>query len=414
MNGKAGHKHTEVGVIPEEWDVAKLDDVSRIVDSLHQTPGFVGDGYAMVRVSDIKTGNLELSETLKVTKEVFETFTKTYRPRRNDIVLSRVGSYGVSSFVETDEPFCMGQNTVVIRPEIPPRLLYYLLNSQSTKRQIDDGSFGSGYKALSLKNIKSLVVPVPSTEAEQLAIAEALRDADLLLGALDELIAKKRDVKQAAMQQLLTGETRLPGFHDEWEERRLGDLAEMGSGGTPSSSVAAYYDGDIPWVSISDMTDAGKVIVTTERNLSRAGYENSAAQMFPIGTVLYAMYASLGECSIAGISLCTSQAILGIRPKENLYGEFLYYFLVSLKTVVRSLGQHGTQANLNKGMVQDFRLRLPRLPEQTAIAAVLSDMDAELRALEARRNKTRDLKQAMMQELLTGKTRLFPAGTAHA
>jgi type I restriction enzyme S subunit len=107
------------------------------------------------------------------------------------------------------------------------------------------------------------------------------------------------------------------------------------------------------------------------------------------------------------MSLCSSQAILGIRPRGNLSGEFLYYFLNSRKATVKTLGQQGTQANLNKGMVQDFHLSLPPLPEQTAIASVLSEMDAELAGLEQRREKTRALKQGMMQELLTGRTRLL-------
>ena len=244
--------------------------------------------------------------------------------------------------------------------------------------------------------------PVP----EQRAIAAALSDVDALLGGLDRLIAKKRDLKQAAMQQLLTGQTRLPGFSGEWEVKRLGDLADMGSGGTPLSSVSAYYDGKIPWVAISDMTKGGKILESTERNLTSLGLANSAAQIFPAETVLYAMYASLGECSIAGGSLCTSQAILGIRPKSSLIVDYLYYYLTSLKSVVKTLGQQGTQSNLNKGMVQDFRLSLPSVSEQTAIATILSDMDTELAALQTRRSKTQALKQAMMQELLTGRIRL--------
>jgi hypothetical protein len=112
----------------------------------------------------------------------------------------------------------------------------------------------------------------------------------------------------------------------------------MGSGGTPLSSVPAYYGGGIPWVSIADMTQAGKVIVVTEKTLTPLGLANSAAQMFPTGTVLYAMYASLGECGIAGISSCTSQAILGIRPTDRLDNEFLYYFLASIKGRVKTLG----------------------------------------------------------------------------
>jgi type I restriction enzyme S subunit len=120
------------------------------------------------------------------------------------------------------------------------------------------------------------------------------------------------------------------------------------------------------------------------------------------------MYASIGECVIAGVPVSSSQAILGIRPKPALVAEFLYYYLTSLKSVVKSLGQQGTQANLNKGMVEDFTMRLPPPAEQTAIAEVLSEMDAELEAMERRREKTRALKQAMMQQLLTGQTRLVP------
>ena len=188
--------------------------------------------------------------------------------------------------------------------------------------------------------------------------------------------------------------------------KRLGHVAQMSSGGTPPSSVRDYYDGDIPWVSISDMTKGGKVIINTDRNLSRLGLENSAATIYPAGTVLYAMYASLGECSIAGIPLSSSQAILGIRPKNELDKEFLYYWLCSIKVLVKTLGQQGTQSNLNAGMVRAFSLQLPPFPEQTAIAAVLSDMDAEIAALEQRLVNTRALKQGMMQELLTGRARL--------
>jgi type I restriction enzyme S subunit len=161
MEVKPGYKQTDVGVVPQEWVVSELEKAARVIDSLHQTPTFVSDGYPMVRVSDIKTGDLSFAETLRVTEAVFFEFTRNYRPKRGDIVLSRVGSYRVSSFVETDEPFCMGQNTVVLQPKLPSRFLYYTLNSRAITQQIEDGSYGSGYKSLSLKNIKELRLPVP-------------------------------------------------------------------------------------------------------------------------------------------------------------------------------------------------------------------------------------------------------------
>jgi type I restriction enzyme S subunit len=173
----------------------------------------------------------------------------------------------------------------------------------------------------------------------------------------------------------------------------------MRSGGTPISSIPEYYGGDIPWVSISDMTKSGKYITSTERNLSRSGLENCSAQIFPIGTVIYAMYASIGECNITGVPLCSSQAILGIRPSGRLDNEFLYYYLTLLKPRLKSLGQHGTQANLNKSIVQNIRFPLPTPAEQQKIAECLSSVD-ELIAAQARKlDALKTHKKGLMQQL---------------
>lgn len=193
---------------------------------------------------------------------------------------------------------------------------------------------------------------------------------------------------------------------EDWEVKKLGDIAEMASGGTPLTSNPNYYNGDIPWVSISDMTKGGKHIFATDKYITQLGFNNSACKIFPIGTVLYAMYASLGECSIAGIPLCSSQAILGIRVKENLDNEFLYYYLNYIKNTVKGYGQQGTQPNLNKEIVQNFQIKLPLIDEQRSIAQVLSDTDELINALDKLIAKKRDIKKAVMQELLTGKTRL--------
>jgi type I restriction enzyme, S subunit len=240
-----GYKQTEVGVIPEDWETSEFIKLAKVIDSLHKTPEFCADGYAMVRVADIKTGNLCLHETLKVCDAVFEEFVRNYRPKKGDIVLSRVGSYGVSSFVETDEPFCLGQNTVVIEPKIPSRFLYYALNSEYIREQIEDKSYGSGYKSLSLKNIKELTVALPPTIAEQNLIARALSDTDALIESLEQLLAKKRQIKKGAMQELLTGKRRLLGFVSKWEEKTFGEIFDYCSTATNSRSDL-IPDGDIP------------------------------------------------------------------------------------------------------------------------------------------------------------------------
>ena len=413
MEVKPGYKQTEVGVIPEDWDVQNGEQITILIGK-GGSPRWQGFEYSntgmlFVTSENVRDGFLDIREP-KYLPLAFHEKLKRTKLQKHDILVNLVGaSIGRSCQIQQELGEANVNQAVAVfrvKDEHSSAFLACCFQAPTTIERILEMQVDAARPNISLGDLRRFPIQLPPLP-EQRAIATALSDVDALLGGLDRLIAKKHDLKQAAMQQLLTGQTRLPGFHAEWEVKRLGDVADMGSGGTPPSSVPDFYDGDIPWASISDMTKGGKSILSTDRNLTRAGFANSAAQMFPAGTILYAMYASLGECSIAGISLCSSQAILGIRPKNKLSGEYLYYFLTSLKGIVKTLGQQGTQANLNKGMVQDFRLSLPPLPEQTAIADVMTEMDGELAGLTQRREKTRALKQAMMQELLTGKTRLI-------
>jgi len=271
--------------------------------------------------------------------------------------------------------------------------------TQSLTRQ------GAGRYKLTKAALEKVPLALPPP-AEQRAITEALDDTAHLIDRLEGLISKRRAIKQGMMQQLLTGKTRLPGFTKPWHAIRLGDYASMGSGGTPPSDVSHYYGGGIPWVSISDMTRAGRFVHKTEKTLSSEGLLHSAAKLYQDGVVLYAMYASLGECAVAVGRVSSSQAILGIAPGPELDRDYLYYSLFAIRDRVRELGQQGTQSNLNAGMVRDFSINLPELREQEAIAAALSDGDVELDLLKERLAKAQRVRQGMMQQLLTGRTRL--------
>ncbi len=413
----AGYKQTEVGVIPEDWAITSLDTVSKVVDSLHQTPIFSGDGFAMVRVTDIKTGNLNLEGALRVSANVFTEFTNNHKPKRGDIVLSRVGSYGVSSFVETDEPFCMGQNTVVVQPKIPPRYLYYVLNSPCIRRQIEDGSYGSGYKSLSLKNIKELSLPIPQVAEEQRAIAAALSDVDALLAKLDQFIAKKRDLKQAAMQQLLTGQTRLPGFSGAWEVKRLGDvgICLRGVSYRGDSDLSAFdTDSTKRLLRSNNVQDA--TVVTTDIQFVNSE-RVSTRQLLQESDILICMAngskALVGKAGLFNVRDgydYTFGAFMGCFRSNSAGANAMFVFYLfqtgRYRNYINNLLAGSSINNLTPTSIESLEFSIPPLPEQTAIATVLSDMDAELAALEARRDKTRALKQGMMQELLTGRIRL--------
>ncbi len=156
----------------------RLDDVADVIDSLHQTPLYVNNGLSMVRVTDIKGGSLNLKETLKVTHKVYDEFTKKYQPKVGDLLMTRVGSYGACSYINTEEKFCLGQNTVVIKPKIDSEFLYYCLIASNVKNQIKSFVTGSTQKTISLKNIRSLEIPIPSKEEVLLDIAKTLADLD--------------------------------------------------------------------------------------------------------------------------------------------------------------------------------------------------------------------------------------------
>lgn len=284
---------------------------------------------------------------------------------------------------------------------VDPRFIYYIFQTIDWRSMNE----ASGVPSLSSSRIENIGVKLPSLD-EQIIIREALDDADNLIVTLERLITKKQAIKTGMMQQLLTGAKRLPGYSEPWDATKLGAIATMGSGGTPLSSVSRYYGGGIPWVSISDMTSRGKFITATDITLTAEGLAASSAKLYEANILLYAMYASLGECSIAVGRVASSQAILGIKPGPNADIEFLYYWLQQMKHRVKTLGQQGTQSNLNAGMVRDFDIYLPKLEEQRAIGELLSEVDAELELLERRLVKARSIKQGMMQQLLTGRTRL--------
>lgn len=206
--GHTKFKKTELGEIPEEWEMVNLSEAANVIDSLHQTPEFSEHGYAMVRVADIKPGFLILDKTQKVTEDVFEEFTAKYRPQRNDIVLSRVGSYGVISYVGTDEPFCMGQNTVVLKPNINSLYLFYYLNHEQVQSQIENEVSGSGYKSLSLKSIRELNIALPKN-IEQEYIAKVLSSLDAKITNNIEGKTHLIKLKKGLMNDLLSGKIRI-------------------------------------------------------------------------------------------------------------------------------------------------------------------------------------------------------------
>ncbi|MFA5810640.1 MAG: restriction endonuclease subunit S [Thermoleophilia bacterium] len=416
MEVRPGYKRTEVGLIPEDWDVEPLGELSDFVTSGSRgwAQFYSESGALFIRSQNVREGRLSFDDVQFVTPPIGVEGNRT-KVESNDLLITITGnSVGNVALVEKtfDEAY-VSQHVGLVRLKEPTRGAYicrYLSPNSPGNPQISGSQSGQSKPGLNLQNLKDFRIALPPTANEQHAIATALCAIDALLGGLDRLIAKKRDLKQAAMQQLLTGQTRLPGFHGEWEVKRFGELGDIRSGGTPSTTQAHFWNGDVPWCTPTDITEllGRKYLIDTARTISAAGLKASSAEVIPPRSLIMTSRATIGECAINLVAMTTNQGFKNLVPFPESDVEFLYYLMTTQKAGLISLCGGSTFLEISKKQICAYEVTVPNeRDEQTAIAAILSDMDAELAALEARRDKTRDLKQAMMQELLTGRIRLL-------
>lgn len=380
-------------------------------NGIYKSPSFHGRGLKIINMGEL-FANPRIGVVSMNRVELTASEAEQFRVQPGDLLFARrslvlEGAGKCSVVVETDGPTTFESSIIRARPDpskASPIYLFYFWNSvvgqyclSLIRRQV-------AVAGITGSDLAQLEIPLPPLP-EQLAIATALSDADALIDSLERLIEKKRDIKQATMQQLLTGETRLPGFKGAWERKRLGTFATVYSGGTPLTSNTSFYGGNIPWITSTDLNQG--FIHEVEGRITHLGLENSSAKMIERDTLLLALYgATAGVAAISKITAAINQAVLAILPR-GLDTLFLYFKLQYLKKQIIGTFTQGGQPNLSGEIVKNLELKVPpTIEEQISIAKVLTDMDAELSALEKRRKKTILLKQGMMQELLTGRIRL--------
>lgn len=394
-------------MVPKGWMLLQVSDICKLQNGNSFKPHeWDTKGLPIIRIQNLNgSDNYNYFSGVPQDKWLVEP---------GQLLFSWAGTKGVSfgPFIWNGPKGVLNQHIykVFANENVHGHWLYLALLHITQKIEAQAHGFKSTLLHVQKKDIDNQFVLTPPV-AEQKKIAQLLSTWDKAISVTEKLLTNSQQQKKALMQQLITGKKRLLDesgmkFSGKWKRVKLGAIADMNSGGTPKSTVEEYYGGDIPWVSISDMTSNGKWIATTEKYLTELGLINSSARIYPKNSVLYAMYASIGECSIAAVNLTSSQAILGIRPKDCLNYEFLYFYLASLKEKIKLQGQQGTQSNLNAGMVKEFELNLPGIKEQQKIATVLSAADAEISTLEKKLACLKDEKKALMQQLLTGKRRV--------
>jgi type I restriction enzyme S subunit len=399
MELKQGYKQTEVGVIPVEWEdrtVGQLIEdgiIEKPLDGNHgnihpKSGDFVQYGIPFVMANNVQNGTVDLVNCSFIRREQADLLQKGFS-KSGDILLTHKATIGNTAIVG-EIPF----DYIMLTPQVT----YYRVANKSRisnfylRHFFDSTGFQNVLKVLAGGGTRSYIginaqhqlpVVLPPLP-EQRAIAEALSDVDGLLGGLERLIAKKRDLKQAAIQQLLTGQTRLPGFHGEWEVKTLGEVLTVRHG--KSQHGIAASDGRFP-------------ILASGGEIGRTN-----AFLHDKASVLIGRKGTIDSPQYVDSPFWTVDTLFFTEIKGNAHAKFVFYKFTMISW--RSYNEASGVPSLNARTIENIEVLLPPLPEQTAIAAVLSDMDAELAALEERREKTRLLKQGMMQELLTGRTRL--------
>jgi len=406
---KLGYKQTEVGLIPKEWDVRSIGQMFRLVNGCAFKPEeWRQHGVPIIRIQNLNDPSAPFN------------FCQSPVPEKNrvepgDLLFAWSGTIGTSfgarlwagpSGVLNQHIFkvLMDQQQITL----PFALLVFARVEDAIAKQAH--GFKASFVHVKKSDLVKVSLPLPPLP-EQRAIAHALSDVNALLDSLDRLIAKKRDLKQAAMQQLLTGRLRLPGFAGARHTTTLGELARIKRGASPRPiDSPLWFDesSSIGWVRISDVTQAGMFLRETTQRLSALGVKHS--RLVANNSLIMSICATVGRPIITAIDVCIHD---GFVVFDDLQADkfYLYYVLKFLEPGWSKHGQTGSQMNLNTGLIKGTSLSLPSSKEQEAIAEVLMDMDAELAALEQRRDKTRLLKEGMMEELLTGRVRLMTEAT---
>ena len=421
MGVRDGYKQTEAGVIPQDWHLRAIADLVEpawpICYGVVQVGRHVEDGVPIVAIKFVK----EIAHApLHRTAAVLERPYARSRPKEGDVLISIKGTIGRVGIVPSGFQGNISRELARLRVgrETCSEYVAHQLEADATQERIMRSVVGTTRLEFSIAALRQFPLPLPSTKDEQSTISEVLSDVDALLAGLDRLIAKKRDLKQAAMQQLLTGQTRLPGFQGEWVATTVNDVVATFFCGPSPTCEERNIQGDREWgvLKTTAATKENGWDWMRHKTLPQSFWNKPNLEL-KAGDVIVT---KAGPRHRVGVPawvdyvpprIIVSGKMIGLRPRpDRIVPIMLAAAIGSRETQMyldqRTTGMAESQVNFENDALLDSPIRIPDISEQRAIAAVLSDMDAELTALEARRDKTRALKQAMMQELLTGRTRL--------
>lgn len=412
---KPGYKQSEVGIIPEDWGVSTLRAAFPKLEAgvSVNSDNMTSSKYHVLKTSAVHNGIVDPAEVKPVIKA---DYSRLKCPLvQGSIIISRMNTpalvgecgYVKNAPIDVYLPDRLWQIQNPKDSDYNFEWLNYLLNTKRYRDAVRATATGTSnsMKNISKERLMEIDIPCPSLD-EQNRISAALSDIDTLIANLEKLIAKKKAIKQGAMQELLTGKRRLPGFDGEWITVTVGEICNTSSGGTPSRQNEKYYSGNIPWFTTSELTDTW--LTDSLEHITNDAIDNSAAKIFATNTILLAMYgATIGKLGILKIPAASNQACCALMCKKDDF-LFLFYKLMSMRQELISLGCGAGQPNISQEIVKGLSINLPEsIDEQKAISEILSHMDEEITSMICQLKKYQGIRDGMMSELLTGRIRLI-------
>lgn len=409
MELRSGYKNTEVGVIPEDWEVKLISECSlRITDGEHLTPQRTESGYYLLSARNILNGKIDTNDVDYVGKEEYMRIRQRCNPEYGDVLISCSGSIGRIATVPEDFECVMVRSAALVKPNYSKTTglyIQYFLQSSIGQNQIFASMNQGAQPNLFLNHIQGLRIALPPTKAEQTAIATALSDADGLISSLEKLLTKKRNIKQGAMQRLLQPK-------EGWEVKKIKNLSEYIVVGFVGSMSTLFTKEGVPLLrglnilpGSLDLSALKYISIETHKNWRKSNLAPGDLVMVRVG------YPGTTTVIPNGLGDLNAASLVIVRPNKKIIdANYLCYYLNSNKGQLeiqnRLVG--GAQQVFNTRTASELEIPLPQfLSEQIEIATILSDMDAEIAALETKLEKYRKIKLGMMQNLLTGKIRLI-------
>ena len=405
MKQNTTYKQTELGLIPEDWEVKKLGELGFFFKGkgVPKTSIETEGKYKCLTYGDLYT---KYDYVIKNVKSFINDASDSQEINFGDICIAGSGEtiedIGKCAVFIDDKTGYAGGDIIIFRSDENPLTLSYILNSDLCKRQ--KYRLGQGHSVVHIysSQLQNLKIPLPPLP-EQKKIADCLSTWDSAIEKQSALINALTDRKKALMQQLLTGKKRLPGFSGEWKEVKLGEIGEIQTGNTPSKLESENWNGEYYWCTAEDMKS--KYVNNTAQKLTKKGW--SLARTVKANSILVTCIASIGINAITNVECSFNQQINSITPNENFSTEFIYYLMNNSKENLLKYAGAGALPMLNKNTFSSIKFKFPTLSEQTAIAEILATADRELQLQKEKLAHLQLQKKGLMQVLLTGKKRLM-------